>query len=376
MVVLSTITLNPISQSLVQYEPLSSQHEVPVVWHRAKGYYVWDTELRRYLDFTSGIFVANTGHNPPEVVRAIREQSRRLLHSYAFPNEPRMALEKKLTEMTGMDKVFLCSTGAEAIEATLRIMKAYRPVGVIISLYGSNHGRTQGARYLTAGALDYKFLPSDGVKPKRVSGIILETYFGWNAQFHPVKWVQEWCHWAQANDIPVCFDEIQSGFGRTGKLFGYEYYGVKPDLICVGKALGGGLPISAVIGRADLLDKPYDLSSTHTGNPVCCAAALANLSVLERGELVQQAFYTGEHIESFLRSLFSEYKVNGKGMVWAIDLEDKDLANKVVDLCADKGLLLVKTNRGTIKIGAPLITPLRLMKQGISIIRQALEEVK
>ena len=364
-----------IIETLEKYEPQSLQHELPIVWDFAYGYHVWDTEGKRYIDFTSGIFVANIGHSHPKVLQAILGQiNEPLIHSYVFPNEPRAKLVKKLAEISGMEKVYLCSTGSEAVEAALRCIWSYKPGG-LLAVKGCNHGRTAGVKILAEEAqLTYKMKPNRGIKPENIAGIIFETYLGYNAQFHPVKWVREWCGWAQKNDIPVCFDEIQAGFGRTGKMFGFEHYDVKPDLICVGKGLGGGMPISAVLGRADLLDAPDDLSSTHTGNPVCCAAALATLEVLEEEGLVDRASSLGELLGDLLPKMFPEYTIRGKGMVWGIDLEDIDLANKVVDKCAGKGLLLVKTHKGTIKIGAPLVIPEKELAEGLQILREAVKE--
>ena len=382
-------------ETLEKYEPRSSHHEVPVRWDWAKRWEV-GSKGKTYIDFTSGIFVANIGHSHPDVLHAIRnELGKPLLHSYAFPNESRAKLVEKLVEMTGFEKVFLCSTGAEAVEVALRCMWA-KQGKVVIGQVNANHGRTFGASQRIRRVLSYGFRPKDFSFPKAwlptedVSGIIFESYFGWNAQFHPEEWVQEWCGWAKENNIPVCFDEVQAGFGRTGKMFGYEHYDVKPDLIVVGKALGGGMPISAVLGSADLLDAPDDLSSTHTGNPVCCAAALASLEVLEREGLVKQARRMGHvFVDAFERmgisasgyadivktDLYGTLVVNGNGMIWGIDLGDVDLANQVVDKCAEKGLLLVKTHRGTIKIGPPLTIPTTIILDGLDILKEAIKEV-
>lgn len=360
------------------HEPRSLHHEVDVLWTGASGWEVYSGD-KIFIDFTSGIFVANIGHNHPHVALAIRQQTSKLLHTYVFPNQPRIDLVNKLVEMTGFEKVFLCSTGSEAVEAALRCMWAQHRIkweGHIMALKNANHGRTYGANHRITKSLDYNSWPQKG-DSENVSGLLFESYLGYNAQFHPVEWVQEWCSWAKDNHIPVCFDEVQAGFGRTGKLFGYEHYGVRPNLITIGKALSGSLPIAAVLGDADLLDAPDDLSSTHTGNPVCCAAALANLRVLEDEGLVERA----ASLEPMLRQRLTEIqtlypekvkKVVGKGMIWALDLEDIDMANRVVERCAESGLLLVKTHRGTIKIGMPLITPEDIIEKGLKIMEEAI----
>ena len=358
---------------LQKHEPRSFHHEVPAIWNSASGMYV-HTSYGGMIDFTSGILVANIGHSHRHVLEAIRKQD--CLHSYAFPTEIRAKLVQKLVDLTGMDKVFLCSTGSEAVESALRCMWAKKQ-GAVYGISGANHGRTYGSKEMIGKWLRYDDLPSSDYLD--LSGVIFETYLGYNAQFHPVEWVQEWCNWAKEHDIPVCFDEIQAGFGRTGKMFGYEHYGVKPDLIVVGKALSGSLPISAVIGRADLLDAPDDLSSTHSGNPVCCAAALANIGVIEREHLVERAANMEEPIRQTLLSVMANSNgrlqvLNGKGMVWAFDLRDIELANRIVDRCAKKGLLMVKTHKGTLKIAPPLVMSIEVFKQGCKILREAINE--
>ena len=399
------ITSNAIIKTLKQYEPRSLHHELDVVWDWAEGYEVGSIEVhhasnlinfvpKTYIDFTSGIFVANIGHGNEHVIRAIVKQlSKPLLHTYTFPNEARAQLVEKLCKMTGFEKCFLCSTGSEAIEVVFKMMTKRRPSMetapkyLVCSFQGQNHGHTlvgdvlSGRRHYTVGNRlpIYQFHDMATFRQNRgvgspMAGIFIESYHGWNAQFYAQDDIQELCQWAQENQIPVCFDEIQAGFGRTGKMFGYEHYGVKPDFIVVGKGLSSSLPLAAVLGRADFMDNTDDLSSTHTGNPICCAAALATLEVLEQEHLVEKAAEMGQRIQPYLNAQFLEYQVNGKGMVWAIDLKDIDFANKVVKKCAEKGLLLVKTHRGTIKIGAPLIMPWEVMKQGIDIIRESVTE--
>ncbi len=347
-----------IIQTLNKYEPRSLHHEADVVWGHSFRHLVWDIENKGYIDFTSGIFVANIGHSRGKVVRAMIKQLEDSMHSYVFPTEIRAKLVEKLCEMTGFEKVYLCSTGSEAVEAALRCMWTFtgRPV---YKMEGAFHGNTLGAKSLKT----MDFLPNS-------ENAIVEGYRGYDAHFWDKKTIRD-IRWRAR---VLCFDEIKSGFGRTGKLFAYEHYGVKPDLIVIGKALGGGMPISAVLGSAELLDAPDDLSSTHTGNPVCCAAALASIEVLEDEKLVDRAKGMGEGLEETLPGMFPNHKIQGKGMIWAIDLKDVDRANQVVDKCAEKGLLLVKTHMGTIKIGPPLIIPGEALMEGLTILRDVIYE--
>ncbi len=353
---------------LTQHEPLSFQHETPIIWEQANGWWVYDNKGNRYLDFTSGIFVANIGHRHPRVEAAIIEQSMSMIHSYIFPTEVRAKLVKKLCDITGFEKVYLCSTGSEAVEAAIRCMQAYTGRHDIEGMESAFHGRTAGCKAIL------KDLSPPRSEVSCYGGLIIESYFGYNEWFHNRDWTQHIVADARSKGIPVCFDEIQAGFGRTGKLFGYQWYGVKPDLIVVGKALGGGLPISAVLGSAKLLDAPDDLSSTHSGNPVCCAAALATLEVLEDEKLVELAGMR-EWIREELRTQYPQYEINGHGMLWGIDLKDIDMAIEVVNRCAEHRLLLVQTHRGTIKLGPPLTMPEEKIMTGLQILKGVIDEV-
>ncbi|KKK87814.1 hypothetical protein LCGC14_2749460 [marine sediment metagenome] len=356
----SSTTSKQIIRTLNKYEPRSLHHEVDVVWKDAFGCTVTDAEGEEYIDFTSGIFVANVGHAHPQVLDAIEYQlNKRLLHSYVFPTEIRAKLVKKLCEMTGFEKCYLCSTGSEAVEATIRIIKASR-TGSVFQLPDEFHGSTWGAKHLEVL----------GQSPKLKAGIIVEGYRGYDAHFYDKEVIPE-LESLQDEDVLLCFDEIQSGFGRTGKLFAYEHYGVKPDLIVIGKGLGGGMPISAVLGSVQLLDAPDDLTSTHTGNPICCAAALASIKVLEDEKLVERAERMGGWLEGVLRFNFPKHQIRGKGMVWALDVDDTD---EIVDKCAEKGLLLIKTHRGTIKIGPPLTISQETLSEGLTILRDVINE--
>ena len=357
---------------LEKHEPRSLHHELPIEWDCARGYKVFSGG-KSYIDFTSGIFVANIGHGHPLVLSAILEQLEKpLLHTYAFANKPRAELVEKLIQITGMEKVYLCSTGSEAVEAAIRCMGG--DPDYILTIRGAFHGNTFGAKSVLDWNIRYCDWPDEHAEFS--TGLLFESYLGYNAQFHPKEWVQAWCNWAKKKDIPVCFDEVQAGFGRTGKMFGYEHYDVKPDLICVGKGITSSLPLSAVIGRADLLDAPDDLSSTHTGNPLCCAAALASIEIIEEEGLVEKAAKMEEFMNEVIADGWCKYPIRGHGAVWAIDLGDVNKANEIVDKAAEKGLLLVKTHRGTIKIGPPLIIPPSVFIDGLAILKEAMDDSK
>lgn len=364
-------------ETLSKYEPKGLwDHEVPVVWESADGVYVYAIDGKKYLDFSSGIFVANVGHH--RVHRAVDKQSAWMLHNYIFPTELRARLVERIAKLCGTDKVLLTVTGSEANEAALQIMRRRAPNAGVMSVADAYYGSTTETRRLGQRfTIDETLLPSDPIYRNLhyAAGLFLQAFRGKDAKFLPVEWVQAWVGWAHEHDIPVAWDEMQSGFGRTGKMFGYEHYGIKPDLITMGKAMGGGLPISCVTGRADLIDLADDLWSTHTGNPVCCAAALENIDIIEREGLVERAKELGEWIEPQLREMFKGYEVNGKGLMCGIVLGDVGIVRRIVMECAKQGLLLVSTHGLALKIAPPLIISKEELLRGCQIIRDALTSV-
>ena len=341
-------------------------HEVPVVWDRADDFYVYDKQGNKWIDFTSGIFVVNVGHCAQKVKEAIISQTEKLIHSYIFQNEPRIKLAKKLCEITKMDKVLFTVTGSEANDAVIQMMRRNRK-GKILSLGGAYYGSTIGCRSLTDVITEYN--SPDKFNPQETAGVFLQVFRGIDANFLPYNWVKIWVKWAQDNNIPVGFDEMQAGIGRTGKWFGYEHYNIKPDFITIGKALGGGLPISAVIGN-DLLEHGNDLWSTHSGNPVCCAAALATIETIEELNLLEKTAKRNEWFSKLLAETFPDNKIYGHGMIWAIYTGNEKITQEIINKCADNGLLLVSTYGPAIKIGAPLTISDEALKEGINILKK------
>ena len=204
--------------------------------------------------------------------------------------------------------------------------------------------------------------------------------------FYPKDYVKAVKKWADQNGSLLVFDEIQSGFGRTGKLFAFEHYDVEPDLICCGKGISSSLPLSAVIGKKEIVDVDPSLNSTHGGNPICCAATLASIDVLLSENLVSESARKGKILEEKLKSLQNTfpkiiYDVCGMGLVFAIHFKDPltnsldiELVDKIIEKCLHKGLLLVRTGSGTIKIGPPLIIPDDALIEGIEIIHESILE--
>lgn len=411
--------------------------QLPVVWDRAEDFQVWDKYGNCWIDFTSTIFVANAGHANPQVTNAIREMlDRKLLHSYTFATEIRAKFLKKLVEITPaqFEKAFLLSAGTEATECALKLMRLYggasgKRKGGIISFEGSMHGRTMGAQMLggtpalrewtgyhdpnihllpfpypwslqaedrrpVSGQekfrLDMEQLRRQGVDLKNdICGFMLETYQGWGAVFYPKDYVQALAGFAQENNILVTFDDIQAGFGRTGKLFGYQHYEVEPDLLCCGKGISSGVPLSAVLGRASIMDLPDtgSMSSTHSANPLACAAGLANIRAIESMNLVSESERKGKILFARLEEIRERYHehipfVLGKGLLAALILinpatgqPDGETASKVCERAMQKGLLLVHTGRESIKLGPPLTIPDDALREGLEVLAESIGEI-
>lgn len=320
---------------LRELEPRSMGGQPPVIWHHGKGARVFDPYGNAWLDFSAGVLVTAAGHGHPRICGAIGEMARRgLYHAYCFPTEVRAALVEKLTGMLPppLAKVFLLTTGGEAVECCIKLARTRgRAAGgkekcILVSFDNAFHGRSMGAQWAGGsdglkawmGEPDRRFvqvpypdgfrqkdvafdvftrsLAEKGVQPDTVCGVITETYQGCNATLMPTEYARKLRAWCDEHQAVLIFDEIQAGFGRCGKAFGFMHYGLVPDLAACGKGMSGGMPLSAVLGTAELMDLygPGEMTSTHSANPVCAAAALANLQVIEQAGLIDRAGRLGE----------------------------------------------------------------------------------
>ncbi|MCM8768966.1 MAG: aminotransferase class III-fold pyridoxal phosphate-dependent enzyme [Candidatus Omnitrophica bacterium] len=417
----------PLLEKLRQFEPRSMSGQPPVIWDRATGVNVFDRYGNKWLDFSSGVLVTNAGHGHPLVVEKLREQIEKpLLHHYCFPAEPRALLVEKLASLSPepLKKVFLLTTGAETIECALKLCRTWgKPQGktVFISFEGAFHGRTLGAQ-MAGGipalkdwiayhdpeiiqvpfpgdprcqdrsfSLFEKTLKGKGIKPERVCGVLSETYQGATAAFLPEEYAKALRDWCNHHQALLVFDEVQAGFGRTGKLFGFQHYSILPDLFCLGKGISSSLPLAAVIGRPEIMDlyEPGTMTSTHSGSPLCCAAALGSIEAIERENLVLQAAQRGQVFQEKLRALVTRFSgrllLCGRGLVWGLmfvhpgSLEpDGETAFEVVARCMEKGLLFfapVGPGGATIKISPPLSIPEEAVREGCSVLEDVLAEV-
>jgi 4-aminobutyrate aminotransferase-like enzyme len=418
-------------EQLDQYESRSMHGQLPIVWKSAKNFTIFDIAGNKWIDFTSTIFVANIGHSNDRVLNALRDTlSTPLISCYAYANEVRGKYLKMLIEFCGnpFQKAFLLSAGTEATEAALKLMRMHgqkykkRKRG-IIAISGNWHGRTLGSQMMSSNAVqkdwigyqdqdihhiafpypweiaegqsedflnnELKKMSFAGVELSTdISGIILESFQGWGAVFYPKAFVKEIEKFCRKYNILLCFDEMQSGFARTGKKFGYEHYGVEPDLICCGKGMGGGVALSGVIGRAEIMDLPDvgNMSSTHSANPLACAAGIAVLEEIIDGKLVAESERKGIILFDLLNKIKNNYPdrvfaISGNGMIAAILFKnpktnepDAYFASMVSEICMQKGLLVVHTGRESIKIGPPLIISDQALIEGLSVLEESIKE--
>ncbi len=420
-----------ILEKLDEFESRSMQGQLPIVWDKAIDFSVFDIAGNKWIDFTSTIFVANVGHSNKSVINSIsRVLEKPLLSCYAYPNPIRAEYLEKLVKFAGdsFEKAFLLSAGTESTEAALKLMRMNgkklkkKKLG-IICIENNWHGRTLGSQMMSnnerqkswigyqdsdiyylsfpypwelknESAIVFLERSLDHLINKGVDlsidivGFMLETFQGWGAIFYPKEYVQAIESICRKHKIALCFDEMQSGFSRTGKNFGFEHYNVTPDLICVGKGMGGGVPISGVIGNAEMMDLPEvgNMSSTHSANPLVCSAALAVINEIEFNNLTYNSYEKGDYLLKELNKIKEKYSdyisyVFGKGLLAAIlfknPLDQKPnsvIASKICEKCMQKGLLVVHTGRESIKIGPPLTITYDALKEGIDVLAEAIEE--
>jgi len=401
-----TLSRGDIGVSKKKNEPKSLGEQVPVVWHTAKDFNVYDEDGNKWIDMTSGIFVANAGHANDKIKQAIKDQlDANLLFAYQYETRVRDNFVKKLLDVmpAHLDKVALLNTGSEATDACYRLIKGWARKNnkrYIVCFNGSYHGRVLGSALMCGSKkesewsnvvdddivfLDFPYNEDDKFDPsllppkEEIAAFFLETYQGWGACMYPVEYVRDLYKFARNNGALICFDEIQSGFYRMGELFGYMTYGdfLEPDLVATGKGISSCLPMSAVLGRADIIDVDMDanLSGTHAGNALCCAASLANLEFLTEEEFQKELKQKVEYFEKRARILL-EYdsisKVNCKGMVAGIIFDSTGVANKVVEYCLLNGVLPVCTFRESIKLGPPLTITIDAIAEVFDVIEEFL----
>ena len=416
-------------QRRVAAVPRGVANSLPVFAERASNAELWDVEGKRYVDFASGIAVLNIGHRHPTVVKAVHAQLDRLMHC-AFqitPYENYIELAERLNALapgSTPKKSMLFSTGAEAVENALKIARYHTGRSGVIAFSGSFHGRTLATMALTGKVQPYKagfgpLLPSvyhvpfplhyhgisgadslraieqlfkADVDPAQVAAIILEPVLGEGGFYvAPPEFLRALRALCDRHGIVLIIDEIQSGFGRTGRMFAIEYAGIEPDLMTVAKSIAGGLPLSALIGKAAIMDAPPPggLGGTYAGSPLGCAAALAVLEVIASEKLLERSLRLGELLQTRLRALQKRFpaigEVRGLGSMVAMELvknqnaeqPDAELTRALVQAAARHGLVILSCGiySNVIRFLAPLTIPDALLTEGLEKLEAALTEV-
>ena len=410
-----------------RYVPRGVAQAHPVFVARAEGARLWDVDGREYLDFAGGIGVMNVGHGHPRVLQAVRAQLERFTHAcfQVTPYETYVRLAERLSALAPGSfpkKTIFLTTGAEAVENAVKIARAHTGRPAVVALTHSFHGRTLLGMSLTGKASYYKqnfgpFAPevyhapapypyrgvSDGlalegleelfrtqVDPERVAALILEPVLG-EGGFIPLspEYLRAVRRITEAHGILLVADEIQSGFGRTGKMWAIEHSGVVPDLITFAKSVAAGLPLSGVVGRAEVMDapRPGGLGGTYAGNPLACAAGLAVLDVFAEEGLLERAEALGKVLWAGLKRLQERFpqvgEVRGLGPMVALELvRDRlskepapELAQAVLEAARDQGLILLKAGMfgSVLRILVPLVATLEEAEEGLRRLEAAME---
>jgi len=382
-----------------KYEP-SNICEMPIKWNKAENFNVFDDKGNKWIDTTSGIFVANAGHSNPKIKNAIKNQlDNNLIFAYQYNTNLRYNFVQKLLNISPnhFNKVVLLNSGSEATDASYRLIKLWAKKNnkkYIITFTGSYHGRVLGSDLMggTKNSTSWSNINDDDIvflefpygkkeldvkdlpPLNEIAAFFLETYQGWGACFYPQKYIDKLYEISRDNNILFCFDEVQSGFYRMGTLYGYQTYGnYEPDLITVGKGLTSSLPLSAVISRKEIIDcdSSANLSSTHAGNTLCCAAGLANLEFLTEKSFQKELKDKCEYFESKCNSLLKYNivkKVNVRGLVAGIILDDVDVTSNIVESCIKEGVLVMSTKRESIKLGPPLTITIEALEEVFEVL--------
>ena len=395
------------NQSTPNFQDLDRRYYLPVFKRlpltlvRGRGSRVWDDQGNEYIDVMAGIAVNSVGHCHPHVVEAIQKQASELIHiSNFFISKPQMLLAEKLVQRSGMDRVFFTNSGAESNEGAIKIARKYAHAhkrgGDIISFTGSFHGRTmatiatgkkkmqEGFEPIPEGFRQIEFNNLEALQKaidQDTAAIIVEPLQG-EGGIHMAgrSFIQSLREICDDNNMVLIFDEIQCGMGRTGHFFAGEYYGVQPDILTAAKALGGGVPIGAILTNqkvAETLD-PGDHGTTFGGNPLVTAAALATIEVIEKENLLQQAGEKGEWLQQNIRQRdtgrFGIREVRGMGLMVGIEFEfeTKPLMLKMLE----KGVLANATAENVLRLVPPLNIPYEDLEKTLEVLFESIQEIQ
>lgn len=428
----------PIGEQIIERDEQvvspSYTRSYPFVMDHGKGCMVWDVDGNRFIDFTAGVAVLSTGHCHPDIVKAVQEQAEKFIHmagtDFYLPNAVELA--ETLCRITPgeFDKqVFFTNSGTESIEAAMKLCRHHTGRPVLISFLGAFHGRTYGSmslssskslhrtRYqpLVGGIYHAPFpnpyhspfanVPTEQlgracvdyientmfrhlVSPEEVAGIFVEAIQGEGGyvvppdDFYPA--LRNLC---DRHNIPLVVDEVQSGIGRTGKMFAIEHWGVEPDVVCIAKGIASGLPMGAIVARKRMMTWPSGAhANTYGGNALAVAAAITTLRLVEGG-LMHNAVTVGEHMQERLNTWVERYPfvgdVRGMGLMLGVEIVsdkatragDHDLRDRIVDECFAKGLLLLGAGPATIRFCPPLVLDEATADEGLAVMERVLDTI-
>lgn len=433
---MTTLTVSELEELRRTEVPKGPYNITPLFVRSTAGALLESIEGKRYIDFAGGIGVENVGHCAPEVVRAVQEQAAKYIHPcfHVAAYEPYLLLAKALNRITPGDfpkKTIFLNSGAEAVENAVKIARYATGRPAVVAFENAYHGRTYMAMTLTSQEMPYKkgfgpFCPEvyrstfaycyrcryglshpscslrcaddlealfeSRVNAESVAAVIVEPVQGEGGFIVPpdgfLRRVQEIC---KRHGILLIADEIQAGLGRTGRMYASEHFGIEPDILLTGKALAGGLPLTAVTGRAEVMEAPHvgGLGGTFAGNPICCNAGLAVIDLLENSVL-EKAGRLGPKVEARFGRLYQEHpvigEIRGKGPMWGMELvkdrKDKtpaaDEANRLVSLCLEEGLIVLRcgVHHNVIRTLMPLTISDEQMEEGFDMLSRALGKLQ
>lgn len=377
----------------------NTYNRYPIVFSKGKGCKLWDVEGKEYLDFVAGLAVVNLGHCHPNVVNAIKEQAERLIHvSNYYHNEPMIELARLLCESSFAEKVFFCNSGAEANEAAIKLARKYAKENLgsgkfeIITMLKSFHGRTMAT--ITATGQErfhkgfepllegFKYVPYNDLEAvknaisEKTCAVMIEPVQGEGGVNVPSKeYIHELRRLCDEKGILLIFDEVQTGIGRTGKLFAYEHFGSEPDIMSLAKGLANGVPIGAMLTKDKFAGAfvPGAHASTFGGNPLAAAAAIAVLKTIEKEKVLENCQVIGGYLVNRLKELQKGFDfindVRGMGLLIGMELSFD--AGDIVKKCIDKGLLINYTNGNVLRFIPPLI----VTENEVDILVNTLDEI-
>jgi len=372
----------------------------PLVLVKGRGTKVYDSDGREYLDFVTGVAVCNLGHCHPRVVVALQKQAQRLMHvSNHFHNEPQINLAKLLVSHSVADKAFFCNSGTEAVEGAIKLARRYAREILkqdrfeIITMRGSFHGRTYGSLSATAQEKlhkgfqpivpGFRYVPFNdiGAVEAAVNGhtcaVLVEPVQGEGGVIVPApSYLKELRDLCNKNNVLLMLDEIQTGMGRTGKLFAYEHAGIKPDVMMLAKGLGGGMPIGALLASDNVSQAftPGTHGSTFGGNPLACAAAIASIEALiEDNIIIPNVVQLGAYFRQGLEKLKQKYSfvrdIRGQGLLIGMELDVH--GKEIVSACIREGMLINCTMDNVLRF----MPPLNVTEEEIDLLVEALDRI-